>query len=219
MDWETDSEFKRDYKRDSFSYDQWNQSFAEISYSSSYGAVSFFSEWQSNSHESITQVIPLLSFQSGPRKLAHAYHSTSLNWGTFQNVDEFGQRGPDTHRIDLGYKIEKPIVLNQGIVITPSWDIRQRKTQHGLTDFDHTIGGFGADLDFSVHRNFDLNSSLMKIERLTHLSNFSLAFRNKNTLSGARLNMCLSLSFRQTSITNRSTYWIILIMNGSSHTT
>ena len=184
VDWETDSEFKRDYKRDSFSYDQWNQSFAEISYTSSYGAVSLFSEWQSNSHESITQVIPLLSFQSGPRKLANAYHSTSLNWGTFQNVDEFGQRGPDTHRIDLGYKIEKPILLNQGIVITPSWDIRQHKTQHGLTDFDHTIGGFGADLDFSVHRNFDLNSSLMKIERLTHLSNFSLAFRNKNTLSG-----------------------------------
>ena len=69
VDWETDSEFKRDYKRDSFSYDQWNQSFAEISYTSSYGAVSLFSEWQSNSHESITQVIPSFPFNQGQENL------------------------------------------------------------------------------------------------------------------------------------------------------
>ena len=187
VDWETDSEFKRDYRRDTFSDDQWNHSFAEISYNSPYGSVSLFSEWQSNNHESITQTIPLLSFQSGPRKLASAYHSTSLNWGILQNTDEFGQRSHETDRIDLGYKIEKPILLNRGITLTPSWDIRQRKTQHGLTDFDHTIGGFGADLDFSFHRSFDLNSSLLEVDRLLHFSNFSLAFRNKNTLSGGTI--------------------------------
>ena len=93
-------------------------------------------------------------FNLDQRKLASAYHSTSLNWGILQNVDEFGQRSPDTDRIDLGYKIEKPIVINRGITLTPSWDIRQRKTQHGMTDFDHTVGGFGADLDFSFHRKF-----------------------------------------------------------------
>ena len=186
VDWETDSEFKRDYKRDSFSDDQCNQSFAEISYNSPYGSVSLFSEWQSNNHESITQAIPLLSFQSGPRKLATAYPTTPLNWGILQNVEEFGQRSRQTDRIDLGYKIQKPIVINRGITLTPSWDIRQRKTQHCMTDFDHTVGGFGADLDFSFHRKFDLNSSLMEINRILHLSNFSLAFRDKNTISGGR---------------------------------
>ncbi len=188
IDWETDSDFKRDYKREIFADHQWNKSFAEISHTSDWGTLSLFSEWQSNEHESITEQTPVLSFISGPSKFLQVYHSSSVHWGMLKDADEFGQKGPSVERIDLGYGIEKPILLHQGIVLTPSWDVRQRIEEGSNSDSDQIIGGFGADLNFELHRKFDLNSTFFDFDKILHSTSFSIAFRDKNVLSSGNTN-------------------------------
>ncbi len=189
IDWESDSEFKRDFFRESFARKQWNKSFAEISYDNEWSNLTVFSEWQSNRHESITQSLPLISIQSGPIPFAKAYHTTSLNFSVLKSVNEFGRADPQVKRLDLGYKIEKPIRLHQGIVFTPSWDIRHRTNRSDKVNFDHSIGGVGADLNIQLHKVFKMQPiTLLDFDQVTHLTNFSLAYRNKNSLSKASEN-------------------------------
>ena len=55
IEWESDSEMIRDFKRDYFSQNQWNQSHNELSYEGNGYTISILSRWQTNNHEKFVE--------------------------------------------------------------------------------------------------------------------------------------------------------------------
>ena len=69
VEWESDSEVIRDFRRNHFYRNQWNQSHNEISYEGNGYTISILSRWQTNDHESIVEQLPFLSIDSGPNPM------------------------------------------------------------------------------------------------------------------------------------------------------
>ena len=107
VEWESDSEVIRDFRRQQFYSNQWNQSHNEISYEGNGYTVSVFTRWQTNSHESIVEQLPLFSMDAGPINQWNVYHSGTLSYGSLIKRDEFGFREPSIERMNLGYKVER----------------------------------------------------------------------------------------------------------------
>ena len=120
IEWESDSEIIRDFKRNEFYSNQWNQSYNEMTYEGNGYTVSVFTRWQTNSHESMVEQLPLLTMDGGPYYKANLYHSGSLSYGNLIQRDEYGAKEPSIRRFNIGYKAEKPLSPANGLVLNPS---------------------------------------------------------------------------------------------------
>ena len=111
IEWESDSEIIRDFKRSQFYGNQWNQSHNEFSYEGDGYTISILTRWQANNHEAIVEQLPLLNLDFGPSKLGDTklFQSTSLNYANLDNrrpirrnlifhtKNEPGSQGRETH--------------------------------------------------------------------------------------------------------------------------
>ena len=185
IEWERDSDIIRDFQRNYFYRNQWNQSHSELTYEGNGYSASILSNWQAHDHESKVEQLPLISLEFGPLPKWTAYHSGSLNYARLIRRDNQGRGASPIDRMSVGYKIEKPFRLCQGIHLTPSL-----ATVHQVYDFDsntidRTFGQYGIDLHANLHQLIPFENTVWEIEKVLHLTKFSLGFRSTNLLSGS----------------------------------
>lgn len=185
IEWERDSDIIRDFQRNYFYRNQWNQSHSELTYEGNGYSASILSKWQAHDHESKVEQLPLISLEFGPLPKWTAYHSGSLNYARLISRDNEGRGASPIDRMSVGYKIEKSFRLHKGIHLTPSL-----ATVHQVYDFDsntmdRTFGEYGIDLHANLHQLIPFENTVWEIEKVLHLAKFSLGFRSANFLSGS----------------------------------
>ena len=183
IEWERDSDIIRDFQRNYFYRNQWNQSHSELTYEGNGYSASILSKWQAHEHEAKIEQLPLISLEFGPVPKWAAYHSGSLHFARLIRRDELGNGASPIDRMSLGYKIEKPFQLYQGIQLTPSL-----ATVHQVYEFDsnsmgRTFGEYGIDLHANLHQFIPFKNTVWEIEKVLHITKFSLGVRSSKLLS------------------------------------
>ena len=189
IEWESDSEIIRDFKRDYFYTNQWNQSHSELSYEGEGYTISILARWQTNNHEAMVEHLPLINFDFGPNKIGklNLFHSSSLTYTNLAKRDEFGISGDSIHRMNLGYKLERPILFESGLRLTPSVAWMHQDYQMIDSSKKRFFGEYGIDLHASLHQVIPYQNETWEIDQLLHLMRFSIGLRDTHQLSGARM--------------------------------
>jgi hypothetical protein len=184
IEWERDSDIIRDFQRSYFYRNQWNQSHSELTYEGNGYSASILSKWQAHEHEAKVEQLPLISLEFGPLPKWAAYHSGSLNYAKLIRRDDLGNGASPIDRMSLGYKIEKPFRLHQGIHLTPSLATVHQVYEFDSNSMDRTFGEYGIDLHANLHQFIPFKNTVWEIEKVLHITKFSLGVRSSKLLSG-----------------------------------
>ncbi len=177
LDWQTDSDVTRDFRRDHFNHNQWNRSFSELTYQGQGYYLSLFASGQTTNHLRELEYLPSLSLEAGPARYLGIYHSLSLNFAKMVQKNQFGRNTDSTERLDLGYQIMKPLALGPGITYTPSFSLRNQNYETARRQSQRTFGEWGNDLTLEFLGNFAYQSKALGIDGLSHRSKFLLSHR------------------------------------------
>ena len=183
IEWERDSDIIRDFQRNYFYRNQWNQSHSELTYEGNGYSASILSKWQAHEHEAKVEQLPLVSLEFGPLPKWAAYHSGSLHYARLIRRDELGNGAAPIDRMSLGYKIEKPFRLHQGIQLTPSLATVHQVYEFDSNSMDRTFGEYGIDLHANLHQFIPFKNTVWEIEKVLHITKFSLGVRSSKLLS------------------------------------
>ena len=184
IEWERDSDIIRDFQRSYFYRNQWNQSHSELTYEGNGYSASILSKWQAHEHEAKVEQLPLISLEFGPLPKWAAYHSGSLNYAKLIRRDDLGNGASPIDRMSLGYKIEKPFRLHQGIHLTPSLATVHQVYEFDSNSMDRTFGEYGIDLHANLHQFIPFKNTVWEIEKVLNITKFSLGVRSSKLLSG-----------------------------------
>jgi len=182
LDWQTDSDVARDFRRDHFNQNQWNRSFSELTYQGQGYYLSLFASGQTTNHLRELEYLPSLSLEAGPARYLSIYHSLSLNLSKMVQKNQFGRNTDSTEKLDLGYQAMKPLALAPGITYTPSFSIRN---QHFDTDYrqsQRTFGEWGNDLTLEFLGEFASQNKTLGIDGLNHRSKLIFSHRRVASL-------------------------------------
>jgi len=183
IEWEEDSEIVRDFQRDHFYTNQWNQSHSELTYEGNGFSASILSKWQVHEHEAKVEQLPMVSLEFGPVAKWTTYHSGSLNYARLIKRDNQGNSTPPTDRVSLDYKIEKPFRLYQGTHLTPSFSTAHQVYDFNSNSIERTFGEYGIDLHSNLHQFIPFKNTAWEIEKILHLTKLSLSFRGTKLIS------------------------------------
>lgn len=177
LDWQTDSDMLRDFKRDEFDKNQWNRSFSELTYRGKGYYLSLFASGQTTKHLHELEYLPSLTLKGGPARYLGIYHGLSLNLSKMVQKNQFGRNTDSAERLDFGYQIMKPFVLAPGITFTPSLSARNQ-----LYDIDHqqsqrSFGEWSNDLSVEFLGKFKYQNKTLGIDGLNHRSQFLFSHR------------------------------------------
>ena len=183
IEWERDSDIIRDFQRNYFYRNQWNQSHSELTYEGNGYSASILSKWQAHEHEAKVEQLPLVSLEFGPLPKWAAYHSGSLHYARLIRRDDLGNGAAPIDRMSLGYKIEKPFRLHRGIHLTPSLATVHQVYEFDSNSMDRTFGEYGIDLHANLHQFIPFKNTVWEIEKVLHITKFSLGVRSSKLLS------------------------------------
>ena len=183
IEWERDSDIIRDFQRNYFYRNQWNQSHSELTYEGNGYSASILSKWQAHEHEAKVEQLPLVSLEFGPLPKWTAYHSGSLHYARLIRRDDLGNGAAPIDRMSLGYKIEKPFRLHRGIQLTPSLATVHQVYEFDSNSMDRTFGEYGIDLHANLHQFIPFKNTVWEIEKVLHITKFSLGVRSSKLLS------------------------------------
>ncbi len=174
---DSDSEIFRDYRRNSFEKNQWNESFGEITYEGELYSISLLANDQLNKHESIIQKTPRILISSGPNNLGGFYHTTSLKYTNSKVLNHFGRNIALLNEYDLGYQVKTKCKIMDGLHYLPSFSVRH--INYDLNDHtgSRTLGEWGNDLFLSFHKKYEFSYNYQEIEELLHFMTFNLGHR------------------------------------------
>jgi len=177
LDWQTDPDMIRDFKRDEFDKTQWRRSFSELTYRGKGYYLSLFASGQTTKHFRELEYLPSISLTGGPARYLGIYHSLSLNLSKMVQKDQLGRNTDSAEKLDFGYQIMKPLILAPGITYTPSISARNQ-----LYDIDHrqsqrTYGEWSNDLSVEFLGKFDYRNNTLGIDGLNHRSQLLFSHR------------------------------------------
>ena len=182
LDWESDSDFLRDFKQESFHQSQWSQNFTEMTYHGPGYILSFVAKGQLPKHQAQVEFLPQLRIETGPLKYHGVYHSIYGSLSRLVRKNEFGQNINSLDKIDLGYRAMKSLTIRPGVYFTPSLSIRNQNYQASLGKSRKLIGEWANDLSFDFVGNFGYQNKTWDINGLTHNSKISLGHRRVQVL-------------------------------------
>ena len=188
MEWEDDSEVFRDFRRDRFQDQQWNDHFGELAYESDNWTLSALTKWQANNHEAMVEQHPNIRFDLAPTPWPDTkiYNTLAFEFGGFRKKDETGSLVSSSKRFDLGYQIQRPFNLGKGFTYTPFLSYRLQDYSLDGPDAMQSWGEWGNDLHYSMHGDYDIQNEVWNINGLRHILNFSISHRKVNRLDSER---------------------------------
>ena len=183
LDWETDSDFRRDFKQKSFQQSQWSQSFTEMTYHGSSYILSVIAKGQLPFYQAQVEFLPQLTIETGPLNYHGVYHSIYASLSRLVRKNEFGQNTNSLDKIDLGYRAMKPFTIHPGVYFNPSLSIRNQNFQASLGKSRKLIGEWANDLSFDFVGDFGYKNKSWDINGLTHNSKISFSHRQVQVLN------------------------------------
>ena len=174
---DSDSEIYRDYRRNSFEKNQWNESFGEFTYEGDLYSISFFANEQLNNHESIIQKSPRILISSGPNNLGGFYHSTSVKYTNSKVLNHFGRNIAHLSEYDFGYQVKTKCKIMNGLYYLPSFSARHLNYDLNNYASSRTLGEWGNDLFLTFHKKYNFSDKSNEIDELLHLMTFNLGHR------------------------------------------
>ena len=139
-----------------------------------------------NSYEATQEVLPLASIDVGPIRWEEGFHTGSINYGRWTDRNYFGDKNGSIDRANFGYKIERPMGIITGVVLTPSLAFRHQAYKANASTANRLFSEYGLDLHTTMHQKFSINSSTWRMEDALHLTRLSLAYRQTELISGVR---------------------------------
>ncbi|HAE11290.1 MAG TPA: hypothetical protein DCG39_06560 [Opitutae bacterium] len=191
IEWQEDSEVFRDFQRDRFNDHQWNDHFGELAYEADNWTASLMTRWQGNDHEAMIEQIPSLRFDLAPTPWPKPdlYNTLSLELAGFREKDDAGSLLRRSRKLDLGYQVQRPIRLANGLTYTPFLSYRLQDYSLDGPDAQRTWGEWGNDLNYVTHGDYDLQNETWGINGLRHVMDFSLSHRKLNRLDSENLSL------------------------------
>ena len=182
IDWESDSDFLREFQQDNLDQSQWSQGFGEFNYQSKGFLVSAFAKGQINRHQAQMEYLPKISFDTTPINFHGIYHNITGSLARLVGKNEFGQNLQSADKIDLGYRAMKSFAIQPGISFTPSFSVRNQSYQSKGVNSRKVSGEWANDLTFSFVGNSDYNNGSLDIKGLTHYSSITFGHRRLQLL-------------------------------------
>ena len=188
FEWNEDSEVFRDFQRDRFSENQWNDSFGEISYEGKNWTLSSLTRWQANQYESTIEQMPNLRFDLAPTPLAKTkfYNTMAVEFSAFRKKGNFGELVNKSNKLDLSYQIIRPFRLPNGWVYSPHLAYRRQDYSLDGPNANRSWGELGNDLRYEVYGDYNWKNATWKIDQIRHIMGFSISHRKVNRLSANR---------------------------------
>ncbi len=185
FEYNNDSDVYRDFQRDQFYQNQWNDSFGEVSYQSDHWTLSTLARWQANEHESIVEQLPTTRFDLHPIAWMHPdlYHRVTLEFSSFRKKDDYGNLFQESKKFDMGYEIVRPFRLSNGFIYTPHFAFRRQDYSLVGHDASRTFGEIANELRFEVFGDYDWKNTIWEIDQLRHVMSFSISHRLINRIS------------------------------------
>ena len=177
IDWESDSDFLREFRQNNFDQSQWSQGFGEFNYQGKGFLVSAFVKGQINRHQAQMEYLPEISIDSAPINYLGIYHNITGSLTRLVKKNEFGQNLQSLDKIDLGYRAMKSVAIQPGISFTPSLSVRSQSYLSNRVKSRKVSGEWANDLTVSFVGNSDYHNESWDIKGLSHHSNITLGHR------------------------------------------
>ena len=188
IEWNEDSEVYRDFNRDQFFENQWNDSFGEIAYEGRNWSISTMSRWQVNDYESTVEQTPTIRFDVAPTSWIdpNLYHSLAFEFSSLHDRGNLGNLIQESNKFELGYEIIRPFRWDNGVTFSPSLAYRRQDYSLSGEDAGRSFGEWGNELRYQLTGDYDIKNELWKIDQLRHVIGFSLSHRKVNRLESTR---------------------------------
>ena len=182
IDWESDSDFLREFQQDKLDQSQWSQGFGGFNYQGKGFLVSAFAKGQINRHQAQMEYLPKISVDIAPINYHGIYHNITGSLARLVEKNEFGQNSQSFDKIDLGYRAMKSFAIQPGISYAPSFSVRNQSYQSKGVNSRKVSGEWANDLTFSFVGNSDYHNESWDIKGLIHYSNITLGHRRLQLL-------------------------------------
>ena len=191
FEYDKDSEIYRDYQRDLFYQNQWNDSYGEISYQQKNWTLSTMARWQANEHQSVVEQLPTIRFDLHPTPWldSHLYHSFAFEFSSLRSKDNFGNLIEESKKFDFGYEVTRPISLPLGITYSPQLAYRSQDYSISGPDAKRSWAEIGNELRYTLFADYNWDNSVWQIDQIRHVMGFSITHRKINRLSEKRENL------------------------------
>jgi LPS-assembly protein len=181
LNWWKDSEVLRDFHTDKFNKVQQPDSFFEGAYAGDNYFIDLFTRVAPNNFERVQQRLPELRFDLLPTPIgAGFYERFNLGYAALEEDSLFSGPTLRSDRFDTFYSIERPILPNDWLSITPVAGGRLTyydKAVNGRQDYTRWLGEVGVDAQLRSSGTFDYQNALWGIDGLRHLLTPVLSYR------------------------------------------
>ena len=188
LEWNKDSEVIRDFQRDQFYQNQWNDSFTELAYEGRIWRISTLSRWQANQYEAITAQLPTIRFDLAPCPIAKSkfYHSMNFEFSALRDRDGVGKLIQKSTKLDGAYKIIRPIRFGNGLIYSPHLSYRSQNYSLDGPNARRSMGEWGNELRYEIYGDYNWKNATWGIDQIRHVVGFSLSHRKVSRLSANR---------------------------------
>lgn len=196
----SDSEVIRDYRDDIFDENQIPDNFAEANYTGENWILSAFARFHPNDFQFVQERAPEVRFDLLPIPVFNtgAYHRASASYVKLN--EDFGLNLPaitvesESDRFDLNYRIERPVLLNKWLTLTPLAGARLTQYENQQIDpfapffsgplpvtvddsFRREIYELGFDLEARAYASYPTFNKTWGIDGLRHIVRPTLRYR------------------------------------------
>ncbi len=192
----SDSEVTRDFREDYYDDNQLPDNFAEAAYAGDNYIVSAFGRFNFNDFQLVQERVPEVRFDLLPLPIFEtgAYHRASASYARVrEDFDDFLAPPPveetEADRIDLNYRIERPVHLTDWLSFTPlagarftSYDNQEQDAALPFPapmeeSYERDIFELGFDLEMRAYRSYDTINRTWGINGLRHIVRPVLRYR------------------------------------------
>ncbi|MDG0963481.1 MAG: hypothetical protein P8O23_00335, partial [Opitutales bacterium] len=185
LEWNEDSEVYRDFQRDRFPENQWNDSFGEITYEGKNWTISSLTRWQANQYESAVEQIPNLRIDLAPTPLVNTkfYNSIAIEFSALRQKGNFGEILQNSNKLDLGYEIVRPFQLGNGLIYSPHLSYRRQDYSMNGPNANRSMCEWGNNIRYEVAGDYDWGNTTWNINQIRHVMGFAISHRKVNRMS------------------------------------
>ena len=182
VQWHSDSEVLRDFREEIFHGRQWNDTFAELTYSKGNAMASLFARAQPNDFADQIERKPEIGLHYLPTELLDTgiYHSLSVELAELEERKGDGLDEIESDRMGLNYHLVRHFHVARWFSITPSATYRMAHYGDALppdASLTRHFGEFGLDARVPFHATFDVRNQLWDVDGLRHVGSFLFQYR------------------------------------------
>ena len=182
VQWRRDSEVFRDFRQEAFNENQWNDTFAELTYYGDNSIASVFGRMQPYDFSDQIERKPEIGLHLLPTEILETgiYHSLSLGLVDLKEAKSDASTETQSKRADVVYHLTRHFPVAKWLSVTPSATYRMARYWDALGADDtltRHFGEFGLDARIPFHATFDVQNELWEIDGLRHRGSFLFQYR------------------------------------------